>query len=390
LATSPRYDSFSPPPLAQHLEEDFAGGENESYRGEVAKWTEPVGETFQYSNSGMGLLGLIVETMNPEQLSFGNYVLRHILEPLEMTSSRYPDGDFDDQQVVPAAIHERIGTGYAGWGGLNMESPKIYFADFPAGYLLSIPREHVRLLLAYLNGGEYAGQRILQPESVREMLRPRIETARLGPSGAIGICLAWMSGNHGLDSEWYGHGGGHMWGWTTDYRAYPKLDLAIATATNRWDMAQISSLGPEIHITGLIADLAADHLVRSTTFGVSSDEHSWSWKRSYAVGLNLAAQTKCYLGLDDPIDESLPALMLENASGDNGVEVDPDGFTAALLDTVDADFTISGLDAFLASPRCRLTQAELTAAWADVGGTGVFPFPVPPALRELFAAGRSR
>jgi hypothetical protein len=337
----------------------------------------------------MGLLGLIVETMNPEGLSFGLYVLRHILEPLGTTSSRYPDGNFDDPELVPADIHGRIGTGYAGWGALNLESPKIYFADFPAGYLLSIPREHVRLLLAYLNGGDYDGQRILQPESVEEMLRPRIETARLGPARAIAMCLAWMSGNHGLDTEWFGHGGGHMWGWTTDFRAFPKLDLAIATATNRWDMAQISSLAPEVHITGLIADLAADHVVRSVASGVSADEHGWSWKRSYALGLNLVAQTKCYLGLDDPIDDSVRTLMLENAFGDNGIEIDPEGFTAAILDTADADFTVSGLDRFLAS-RCRLTRGELTAAWADVGGTGEFPFPIPPALRELFAAGRSR
>jgi hypothetical protein len=268
---------------------------------------------------------------------------------------------------------------------LNVESPKVYFADFPAGYVLSIPREHIRLLLAYLNAGEYRDRRILQPESVRAMLQPRLDTARLGPTRTISVGLAWMSGDHGLETEWFGHGGGHMWGWSTDYRAFPRLDLAIATATNRWDMAQIASLAPDLPITALIAELAAEHVARRAT-GWVPEERSWSWKRSYAAGLHYVAQTKCYLGIDDPIDPRMP----EHAFGDAAVSIDRDGFRAAIADTAAADCTVAGLDAFLDSPRCRLTRGELTALWADLGGVGAFPVPVAPALRELFAAGRSR
>jgi len=372
-----------PPPLAEHLRADFERGKNESYRGAVPKWSAPVGAAVQYSNSGMALLGLIVERSNPDGLTYGTYVGRHILEPLGMNSSCCPDGDFDDPAQVPADVHERIGTGYVGWGPLNVASPKIWFADFPAGLLLSIPREHIRLLLAFLNGGVYLGRRLLREDTVRSMLEPRAEIS--GVSGASMVALAWMRGDLGAATEWFGHGGAHMWGWRNEFRAYPNLDLAVVVATNRWDLARTSSLSPECDPTALIVQLAADHVAS----GGQSPARSWAWKRSYALGLNFAAANRCYLGMDESLSEAQLEAMAAQAF-DGPVGFDRDGFRAALADTSDANFSVAGLDAFLDSDRCRLTRAELDAVWADAGGVGAFPFPVARPLRTLFESGRTR
>ena len=66
-----------------------------------------------------------------------------------------------------------------------------------------------------------------------------------------------MRGNLGLDTEWFGHGGAHMWGWQNIFHAYPKLDLSIVVASNRWDLANTSSVAPVFHASDLLANIAA-------------------------------------------------------------------------------------------------------------------------------------
>jgi len=112
-------------------------------------------------------------------------------------------------------------------------------------------------VLAYLNGGEYDGEQILRPETVKEMLTPRVilrATGSVSGEETTMVGLGWMLGNLGQPTEWFGYGGAHMWGWLNEYRAYPKLDLAIVVATNRWDMSS-SWQGPTI--LELIADISA-------------------------------------------------------------------------------------------------------------------------------------
>ena len=393
LSANAASSSFAPPPaLEDHLRADIAAGQLDMFRGAAPKWSEPVGEAMQYSNTAIALLGLIVQRMNGDGLSYGRYIEEHIVKPLGMTSTYAPDGNYDDPERVPPEVQDRISTGYVGWGSVNAPTPKIYFKDFPAGLILTIPRDHVRVLLAYLNGGTYNGHQLLRAETVDDMLTPRVEfvgRSTLG-GGPTMVGLTWCRGNLGRETEWFGHGGAHMWGWHHDYRAYPKLNLAIAVATNRWDLANSSSDAPNQHISILLEEIAAAFLANPSQRRREGSGKGWEWKRSYALGLNFALSTLFYLGIREHLTPAMIDALLAGATDAQSDGLDPEGFRSAVADFAEADLTVEGLDAFIDSDRCRLSRAELNAVWRDVGGTGEFPFPMSAALRSAFGANRTR
>lgn len=63
-----------------------------------------VASGIKYSNLGMNLIARIVEDLNPEQLSFQNYVKRHILRPLNMRHTYYD---------LSGANRNKLVTGYS-------------------------------------------------------------------------------------------------------------------------------------------------------------------------------------------------------------------------------------------------------------------------------------
>jgi hypothetical protein len=204
------------------------------------------------------------------------------------------------------------------------------------------------------------------------MLMPRVEfpgRSTLG-GGPTMVGLTWCRGNLGQETEWFGHGGAHMWGWHNDYRAYPKLNLAIAVATNRWDLGNSSSDTPHPHISVLLEEIAAAYL----TSPRDGSTKSWQWKRSYTLGLNFALSTLFYLGIREQLTAEMIDALLAGASDSEAGGLDPDPFRAALADFDQAD----------------LSRAELNAVWRDVGGTGELPFPMSAALRAALGGNRTR
>lgn len=378
LATDGASSTFGDtPPLEQHLRSDIAEGRNDFFRGAIPKWTAPAGAAVQYSNTGIALLGLIVQRLNPQGLSFGTYVQRHVIEPLGMTSTRFPDGDPFDADVVPPELQERVSTGYAGFGSVNVPTPTIRFRNWPAGLVLSTPGEHVRVLLAYLNGGSLDGQQVLRPETVEQMLTPVAEVPREAVSAVppAQVGLVWMRGNLGERTEWFGHAGSHMWGWDNFYVAFPALDLAIAVAMNRWDVASLLSGTAVPSLVVQVPMIAAASFMRLVD-EVGDGARSWAWKRAYAVGFAFASTMRFWQGIDEPITADVV-----RAIGEGAVDLDPDGLRRGVEDLQRCELTFDGIEKFLASDDCPLTGTELHAAWNDVGGTGTYPVPVSEALR---------
>jgi hypothetical protein len=203
--------------------------------------------------------------------------------------------------------------------GLGGNAAYVYFKDFPAGFLRTIPRDHIKVLLAYLNGGEH-NYRLLAPATVRDMLTPRVEFDGRGSlgGGPTMVGLGWMLGNLGQPTEWFGHGGAHMWGWVNDYRAYPKLDLAIAVSTNRWGRISDTSTPAHLHPRVLIAEIAAEFLAGRR----SGAAMSWAWKRAYAVGLSFALEASWRLGMQEAITPEMVGSMIAGADGGPGATLD--------------------------------------------------------------------
>jgi CubicO group peptidase (beta-lactamase class C family) len=143
-----------PPPLGQHLAHGYASPVLQEYGKTIPRWSTKVGEAYQYSNFGIATLGYLVEVTNRESLSFSAYVHRRIIDPLGMTSTVLPPS-MESLPRGDARLH-RLSTGYAKLGNLYVEAPLMESAAFPCSGLLTTPADHLRLLMALLDGGRSA------------------------------------------------------------------------------------------------------------------------------------------------------------------------------------------------------------------------------------------
>ncbi len=368
LASNAAHSEFAlPPPLGEHLKARYAEETFPPYRSRATKhWSAKVGERFQYSNFGMATLGYLVEVTNPDGLSFPDYVQRSIMDPLGMTSSMYPW--IQDSIHVRADIYERFSTGYASIGDVQIPTPAIYFADYPAGNVVSIPGDHIKLLLAYLNDGTYNGYQLLQPETIKLMLTPQVE----GFGGTVQIGLTWMLGDVGETDFSFGHGGAHMYGWHNDFQAYPELEFAVAVATNHWRLPSAAIDREYVLIEDFIVNWLQQ---RNATQEPDRSLASWTWKTSYVMGLIVAENLTARLGIRSPLTPEMVDAMIASAKvgtapahGEAGW--DADGFRAGVADILSVEMTPEAMRAFVESDRLQVSREELEQIARELGSRG--------------------
>jgi len=355
----------TPPSLGEHLRRRFAGEFAEPYDGRtVPLWQSETGTAFNYSNVGMGVLGRVVELGNGEGLSFSEYVTRTLIEPLGMTSTCYEP--VQDEAHTPPDIWARASRGYQMYGPLRIPTPSIYFADFTAGGVMTIPTDHIRVPMMFLGGGALGGRRILRSETVREMLTPQFPM----PAGAKATMgLQWALWRTGQDDVYIGHGGAHMYGWNNDCRGYPRLGLSIVVACNQWPM-----LCGELHTApDLICDFVSSWILNEGTRGVVRLRRSWAWKASYVAALNTAGSLRM-LGILDSLTPAIVEPMIAGAAlhgpfdGDGGVRLwDPDGFRAGIADAATIPTAVGAFEAFSASDQCQVSVGEQELLQRELG-----------------------
>lgn len=346
-------------PISEALPARYRKSMLETYSGELLPlWSAKVGEKVQYSNLGSDTLGYLVEVTNPEKLDFSSYIRAHILEPLGMGSSLQPVSH--DPAHVPYEIQERLSTGYAAFGEQLIPTPWLSIADYPAGSLLTTPGDHIRLLLAYLNGGEYQGSRILQPESVERMLTPQ---AKLPDGRSIGL-IWWHMPLAGMD--WIGHAGAYMFGWSSISLACPQYNAAFVACSNKWNMVP----GGERYSAGLdIARYLAAWLQREAA-GKRQNPHprSWAWKVSYLQGMMMVDQLNGSLGISSPVTDGMLADM-QPGKADAG-DWDADGFAAGVRDLREVKMTPAAIRTFLESERCQVAFEEMVFLSRQIAPSG--------------------
>jgi hypothetical protein len=313
----------------------------------------------------MATLGYLIERANPEGLSFSEYQQRYIIDPLGMTSTQYPP--VQDAAHVRPDIFAQVSTGYAMFGPVRIPTPDIFFADFPAGGIVTTPGDHIRVLLAYLNGGSYNGYQLLKPETIRMMLTPQTDSGPEGLLGAVG--LTWGLFNLGKPDHYFGHGGAHMYGWHNNYRAYPELGIALVIAVNEWPM-----LKARYAAHNLVADFIVSWVQREGQSGIRRPSASWAWKASYVVGLNMAQSIRA-LGILQPIPAEMVGAMATGAQirheGENGEPLwDADGFRAGFADMLEVEPTPGAMEAFMQSDRLRISPGEVELLRRELGAVG--------------------
>ncbi|MYB07319.1 MAG: beta-lactamase family protein [Gemmatimonadetes bacterium] len=364
-----------PVPLEEALRASYDSDASPLLGGTTPFWIGKVGAQYNYSNPGIATLGLIVQTANPDGLSFSDYVQRHIMDPLGMESSQYPPAQHVD--YVRPDIWENMSTGYARMGSAWVPSVPLYFSHYPAGGVVAKPADHIRLLTAMMNGGEYEGYRVLEAETVTEMLTPQYEDP-IGPAMTSG--LVWRLSDYGTRRWSFDHAGGHMFGWRTEGFAWPELGVTLMVAHNQWSLPDPSPEG------GMITSMVEEWIANAPPdIELMAASEEWARKVSYVRGAMYAAMFGMYVGVEGDI----PADGLEEAIASTRVQPgwrddwDPDAFREGVMDISEVGLGYAEVTGFWSSEASRVTEEEARMILQELGGrfpgTGAILFPVESA-----------
>jgi CubicO group peptidase (beta-lactamase class C family) len=124
----------------------------------------PPGEVPAYSNYGVTLAGYLLERVTGE--TYDDYIEHGVFGPLGMMRST-------TRQPLPERFAADMSRGY-----MHSSGPAYPFELFgvtPAGGASTTIADMGRFMIAWLQGGELGGVRILQPETVRRVFETKLE-----------------------------------------------------------------------------------------------------------------------------------------------------------------------------------------------------------------------
>ena len=151
----------------------------------------PPGSTYNYSGFAVSLMALMVKHLSGK--NFDDYIIDSIFTPLSMNSTSWFLQGMDTSKIaIPYKNHPPQATchlGFAAWPQIQLRTNKLELAHF---------------LSAYINGGIYNNNRILDSATVSLMLSDHLGHP-LPWGGAQG--LIWYT-DPGLYNNIWGHEGG--------------------------------------------------------------------------------------------------------------------------------------------------------------------------------------
>jgi CubicO group peptidase (beta-lactamase class C family) len=123
------------------------------------------GEAFGYSNANYNILGLLVQAVSGQP--FGEYMDEHVFAPLNMAHSH---------TTRTAAQEDGAAHGYSLWFGSMWRQTDVPAptTGMPSTTMYASAEDLGRELTALLDEGRYGDNHVLRPESVKEMLTPRV------------------------------------------------------------------------------------------------------------------------------------------------------------------------------------------------------------------------
>jgi CubicO group peptidase (beta-lactamase class C family) len=204
------------------------------------------GTRSRYTNLGYTVLGAIVETLSGQP--FHEYLVEHIFRPLGMDNSNH---NYTEAMRAKAAVGSQLRGSI-----LNVMLP-VVIEDLDA-VIRDIDGDHMwfklglpnfsggagingtivdlsRFVMAFLNGGELDGRRILSPESVNTMVNEGHTPAKGGPADyyqGLKHGLGWFIWPNGRRQGIMHNGDGP--GFSTIMQLYPKERLGVIVLGNEW------------------------------------------------------------------------------------------------------------------------------------------------------------
>ena len=194
----------------------------------------PPGAKWEYCNSGINVLGRIVEVASGQ--GFAEFVQDRILKPLGMK----------DTTFWPSASQaRRLAKSYQPGKNGGLEETNIWFirgdlsdrsrTAFPSGGLFSTAQDMWRFYQMALNGGEFNGKGIVSRESVEVMTRTQTGEIRTGFTDGMSFGYGWAvvkkpaGVTEMLSTGTFGHGGAYgTQGWID-----PKKELICVLMIQR-------------------------------------------------------------------------------------------------------------------------------------------------------------
>ncbi|MBN2287255.1 MAG: serine hydrolase [Tissierellales bacterium] len=216
------------PPLSEWIPQ-FLIPSGKFYSPTIWKLYEPK-QLELYSNVGSCLLAYIAEQLTGQD--FRDYCRDHIFGPLAMRNTSYLYSDLDRNKI--AILYQ------------NNNAVHLFF-DFllnASGGAKTTINDMARFLIAYMNGGELDGMRVLAESSVEKILTVQ--------NNISGRCLTWSASFGG----WFGHSGGLDAGAKSIAEIHPQSKIGFIIFCNK-------SLSPIDHgdeIYGLVRQKANEYI----------------------------------------------------------------------------------------------------------------------------------
>jgi CubicO group peptidase (beta-lactamase class C family) len=200
------------------------------------------GDHAEYTNVGYMTLGAIIEAVSGQ--TYEDYVVENIFQPLGMNHSNFV---YTDEMLPYAAVgsHPQISIEsfllpflYDNWDEFVREKTdgKIWFnrfyadSDPPTG-MIAPATDLARFMLAYLNGGELEGVRILSPETIAMMTYDsHVVNVYNGQNHRPLQGLGWGIWQVG-ERMYIDHGGGGA-AFGASLRIYPEESLGLVVVAN--------------------------------------------------------------------------------------------------------------------------------------------------------------
>lgn len=157
----------------------------------------PPGLHTAYSNWGTALAGLIVANVSGTE--FNTYVQQNIFDVLGMENVSF-------MEPLPPQLDANMAKAYRYEAGKYVEINYEIISNFgPAGALAASAHDMAIFARALLGGGEYNGGRILEPETLQQM----VDEGFAHDARVNGMGLGFITRNFGAEGlDIYGHDGG--------------------------------------------------------------------------------------------------------------------------------------------------------------------------------------
>ena len=170
------------------------------------------GSKTKYSNAAIAVVGSVLESQLEE--THPTRVKQTILNPLDMNSSSFQ---------LTSAVKAKLATAWmTTYDGRRFEAPTFLLGTGPAGNMYSNVRDLSQFLTCIFNEGATANERILKPETYRQMITPLTGTDGKPQSFGIGFHVQELDGYTKV-----GHGGA-VYGFSTQVEALPERQIGVA------------------------------------------------------------------------------------------------------------------------------------------------------------------